>query len=148
MACTPSTGVCVTQGNYIVSDGATTGVNASTGLAVASMGSAGLRVFYHDDVAAVRELTYVGGNITWADGYLVSNDTGTATPGGGWGLGVAVNNTSNLTVVEVKGPIVQVLTRKQLNPWVPGEKALFIISLHGKLTRFSRKPDIGELQRL
>lgn len=74
--CTASTGVCVLQGNYVLSGAVTTGVNNLTALSVCIRSSDdGYRLFYHDNDGRSRMLRYSGPlNITWGDGILVNNN--------------------------------------------------------------------------
>ena len=91
--CNMTTGMFLSQGNWVVSSGAPS-IHSNSGLAAIVLGAeSGYRVYYHDSDGAINELGYTNDD-GWKYLGLISHDINSLPA-----LGAAFSNKNNITVV-------------------------------------------------
>jgi hypothetical protein len=94
--CNMTTGLFVSQGNWVISNGAPS-IHSNSGLAAVVLGStAGYRVYYHDNDGAISELSYTS-STDWQYTGIISQDINSLPA-----LAAAFSGTNNITVASAR----------------------------------------------
>jgi hypothetical protein len=94
--CNMTTGLFVSQGNWIISNGAPS-IHSNSGLAAVVLGStAGYRVYFHDNDGAINELAYTA-STDWQYNGIISHDINSLPA-----LAAAFGSTNNITVASAR----------------------------------------------